>query len=420
MELCNIEITCVEQLADFSTAYRKGEIKLNISKIARELNCDRKTAKRYLNGFVPCDTRTRKKYLDDYKDLMLSYLKDSNRHFDYIDHLFYFMKREHDIKCVKSTFNRYIRNDEQLNAAFRKSNATSFTTRFETPPGQQIQFDMKEKVKLKEKNGTVTSIYIPTLTLSWSRYNYRRMILNPSTDNLIAFLAEAFEDMGGVPKEIVIDNLKAFVDKPRSSSGDKAILNSKFEQFCKDYSITPKPCMPYRPQTKGKTETQNKIVDQMKNYNGQYNGLLDMHDKLDVITREDNERISQATRLPRIFLYRKEKDDLQSLPAKEIRSRYHLSLNEVQVSNESLIQYKYNKYSLPKEFIGKCVGLAVQNKELLIYYKGKIIEKHHITDNTLNIKKEHNLIYEHIQADDEAYDKNIIINELENIRYDND
>ena len=158
----------------------------------------------------------------------------------------------------------------------------------------------------------------------------------------------------------------------------------------------------------------------MKNYNGQYNGLLDMHDKLDVITREDNERISQATRLPRIFLYRKEKDDLQSLPAKEIRSRYHLSLNEVQVSNESLIQYKYNKYSLPKEFIGKCVGLAVQNKELLIYYKGKIIEKHHITENNLNIKDEHNLKYEHILTYEKPSNKNILINELENIRYDND
>ena len=420
MELCNIKITSVEQLSDFSTAYMKGEIKMNLSKVARDLNCDRKTARRYLNGFVPTGKRKRKKYLDDFKDLMLNYLNDSNRHFDYIDHLYYFMKREHDIKCAKSTFNRYIRNDEQLNKAFRGSNSTSFTTRFETPSGHQIQFDMKEKVKLTDKNGNVTNVYIPTLTLSWSRYNYRRMILNPSTDNLISFLAEAFEDMGGVPKEIVIDNLKAFVDKPRSSSGDEAILNSKFEQFCKDYNITPKPCMPYRPQTKGKTETQNKIVDQMKNYNGQYNSILDMHEKLDMINTEDNERISQATRLPRIFLLKKEKDDLQPLPAKEIRSRYHLSLNEVHVSNESLIQYKYNKYSLPKEFIGKRVGLAVQNKELLIYYKGKIIEKHHITENNLNIKDEHNLKYEHILTYEKPSNKNILINELENIRYDND
>ena len=118
MELCNIKITSVEQLSDFSTAYMKGEIKMNLSKAARDLNCDRITARRYLNGFVP--TGKRKKYLDDFKDLMLNYLNDSNRHFDYIDHLYYFMKREHDIKCAKSTFNRYIRNDEQLNKAFRE------------------------------------------------------------------------------------------------------------------------------------------------------------------------------------------------------------------------------------------------------------------------------------------------------------
>ena len=35
--------------------------------------------------------------------------------------------------------------------------------------------------------------------------------------------------------------------------------------------------MPYRPQTKGKTETQNKIVDQLKNYNGKYKDIYDMH-----------------------------------------------------------------------------------------------------------------------------------------------
>jgi hypothetical protein len=177
--------------------------------------------------------------------------------------------------------------------------------------------------------------------------------------------------------------------------------------------------MPYRPQTKGKTETQNKIVDQLKNYNGQYGGILDMHEKLDVINTEDNERISQATRLPRIFLYKKEKDDLQPLPTKEIRSKYHLSLDEVNVSNESLIQYKYNKYSLPKDFINKRVGLAVQNNELLIYYKGKIIEKHQITTNKLNIKEEHNLRYESTKKE-EPEEKSIILNELENIKYDND
>ena len=50
---------------------------------------------------------------------------------------------------------------------------------------------------------------------------------------------------------------------------------------------------------------------------------------------------SQATRLPRNFLLEKEKGDLLPLPSKEIRSKYHLKLNEVYVTNESLFQYKY-------------------------------------------------------------------------------
>ena len=54
---------------------------------------------------------------------------------------------------------------------------------------------------------------------------------------------------GSTPSKSSISNLKAFVEKPRSSAEDHAILNSQFEEFCKNYNIKPKPCMPYRPQT---------------------------------------------------------------------------------------------------------------------------------------------------------------------------
>ena len=421
MMTCEIKINNLIELSHLSSAYVKGELKLNISKLARELECDRKTVKNYLKGHTPKKTRNRTKYLDSYKELILQYLNDSHRHFDYIDHLYYFMQREHSITCTHTTFYRYIRKNEDIYKLFKNNKSTKFTQRFETAVGEQVQFDMKEKVKLIDKNGNETTVYIPTLTLSWSRYNYRKLILNPTTENLLCFLAQAFEDMGGVPKEIIIDNLKAFVDKPRSSADDEAILNSQFEEFCKNYNIKVKPCMPYRPHTKEKIETQNKIVEQLKNYNGYYEGLESMHDKLELITNEDNNRISQATRLPRIFLYQKEKDELLSLPNQEIRKKYHLSLKEVYVTNESCIQYKYNKYSLPKNYIGKRVGLAVQNDKLLIYYNGKIIEKHVITDKKLNIKEEHQLYYtDNITTKHEKNNHSVIKEELENIIYDND
>lgn len=294
-----------EELALLSKAYKKGEIKLNKTQLAQKLNVDRKTVSKYLNGEIPKKNRNRSKYLDTYKDAIKEVLNDDNRVFDYVDHLYRFMKREYKIKCNRVTFNRYIRSDIDLSNLFKKNSTEAFTVRFETEPGQQIQFDLKEKVLLVTKTGIKYRVYIPTITFGWSRYNYRKLVLDTKTDTLLAFLAEAFEDFRGVPKEIVIDNLKAFVDISRRN-GEEALLNPAFEQFCKDYNIKVKPCMPRRPKTKGKTETQNKVIDQLKNYSGYYNDIDDMHDMVDIINNEDNEAISQATKLPRIFLYNKE------------------------------------------------------------------------------------------------------------------
>ena len=60
----------ISELALFADAYKKGFIKLNISKIARELNKDRKTVKKYLKGDVPVGIRKRNKYLEDRKSVV--------------------------------------------------------------------------------------------------------------------------------------------------------------------------------------------------------------------------------------------------------------------------------------------------------------------------------------------------------------
>ncbi|MFA6678778.1 MAG: hypothetical protein WCS22_04495 [Acholeplasmataceae bacterium] len=70
-------------------------------------------------------------------------------------------------------------------------------------------------MKLIDKEKNITNITIPTLTLSWSRYNVRKLILDTKADNLLAFLSQSFEEIGGVPYELVIDNLKQFVEKTK-------------------------------------------------------------------------------------------------------------------------------------------------------------------------------------------------------------
>lgn len=414
------QVRTIEDLRMFSNAFKKGLIvKPNIKKLAIQIGADRKTVRKALNGFVPSKTKTREKYLDSYRTDIFNLLKDDKREFDYIKHLFNFMKRENNINCSYSSFRRYIINDEELSEMFKSSNsAETFTKRFETEAGKQAQFDLKERVPIINKNGNKMIVHVATLTLGFSRLNVRKIVPDTSYESVISFLANAFEELGGVTEELVIDNIKCLVDAPRKN-GNEATLNVKFTQFLKDYNLKVFPCMPGRPQTKGKTETQNKVPSQLKNYGGTYEDLHDVHRILEIINAEDNESISQATNLPPVFLWKHEKEQMQPLPNKEIRSNYYLKLKEVVVSNESLISFKSNKYSVPKQFIGKKVGRTIRNNRLQIYYNNKIITEHQITDKKLNIKESHNLFYAK-KLMTTITDNKIILQEMEAIAYDND
>ena len=363
---------------------RNGVLKMpNISKLSKFLSKDRKTVRKALNGFVPSKTRKKVKLLDEYRDIILKLLCDEHRSFDYYQHLYNFLKREYNIDCSYSTLRNYLIKDDELSKYFKKSKK-KFTERFETEPGEQVQFDFKERVPIINSNGSKSKVYIATMTFGFSRVNVRKLVLDTKLETVLSFFAETFDKINGVPKEIVIDNIKCLVDKPRTKDKD-AILNTKFSEFCKEYGIKAKPCMPYRPQTKGKTETQNKVPEQLKNYNGTYIDLYQVQDKLDIINDEDNSKISQATGLPPLLLFRKEKEGFNPLPSKIIRSKYYLKLNEVIVGIDSMFSYKSSRYSVPKEFISKTIGIIVKNNQLHVYYNNKIITCHQISEKKINI-----------------------------------
>jgi transposase len=91
-------------------------------------------------------------------------------------------------------------------------------------------------------------------TLGFSRNTYVEFVSNEKIDTLIQCHLNAFAHFGGVPQQVLYDNMKTVVIE-RNHYGDKLHrYHAGLWDFAKHCGFTPKLCRPYRPQTKGKVE----------------------------------------------------------------------------------------------------------------------------------------------------------------------
>ena len=79
---------------------------------------------------------------------------------------------------------------------------------------------------------------------------YRRQTMAVLTDGL----ERAFARFGGVPKELLFDQMRAVVLSDQRVGGGELVLNAEFLRFAAHWGFHPRACRPYRAQTKGKVE----------------------------------------------------------------------------------------------------------------------------------------------------------------------
>jgi hypothetical protein len=125
------------------------------------------------------------------------------------------------------------------------------TTRFETPPGRQLQIDFGER--LVEIGGTRVKAFVFVATLGHSRRLHVRAFRHEQQASWFSGLESAFTTFGGVPEEVLMDNPRALVVRHDAASRTVE-FNDKLIAFAKHWSFTPRACAPYRARTKGKTE----------------------------------------------------------------------------------------------------------------------------------------------------------------------
>jgi transposase len=245
--------------------------------------------------------------------------------------------------------------------------------RIETGVGKQAQVDF----------GTVGQMWDPAtkrhrtaycfvMTLSWSRHQFVRFVFDQRIPTWLECHRLAFEAFGGVPEEIVIDNLKAAMLK---ASLDDPILSEPYSRFARHYGFLVHPCRPATPEHKGKVESGVHYVK--RNFIASEE-IVDIHDgnaKVAAwVTEEAGLRIHGTTYdRPMERFLGTEKAALLPLPATPC------DLEEVvraKVHRDCHVNVRGSFYSAPYKLVGTYLDVYIHHQIVQIFDGTTLIATH--------------------------------------------
>lgn len=356
---------------------------LNKSELARRFNCDPRTIDRYLKiqsgELIPQkSSRVYKSFLDDYKSIIIekvdTYGSTAMAVYKFIQ------KKGYQGKY--STVSAFISKHKQ-------AEAKKATVRFETTPGLQAQVDWKENLTMVSKHGEIFKVNIFLMVLGYSRAKYLKLTTDRKQKTLFDCMTSAFKFFGGIPHEVLFDNMKTVIDRNQTSFSSVK-FNNVFKYFSDDAGFKPITCRPYRPQTKGKVESLARLTNRLSVYNGEFEDYDDLEIIVQDFMSEINSEVSQAIDEKPINLLEKELEYLKPLPPLDILISYVSCEKEYKVSKESMVNYKGKKYSVPTKYIGLKVNITeTKDSNINIYYNKDFIVCHSLSEKKYNYKVRH-------------------------------
>lgn len=338
---------------------------VSISEIARRTGRDRKTIRKYLQEPRRPPQRVtprRASKLDPYKDYLLKRwdegVSNAAKLLDEIRSRGY-----PGSYTILKDFLRPLRAEAQRQAVLR----------FETEPGQQAQVDWGHFGKAWIA-GEEHKLYAFVMTLGYSRMKYVEFTTCADTEHFLQGHINAFRYFGGVPREVLLDNLKSAV---RWRNGAEIEWNRRYLDFAAHYGFVPRACWPYRAQTKGKVE--NAVGYVRKNF---WPGIVfvDLPDlngqALEWCEAVANAKVHGTTgEAPRV---RFDRERAALMPLEGIADYDTSYLAPRKVMRDCYVSYRGNRYSVPHPYSGSGVTVRepIEGDRIRIYCQEQLIATH--------------------------------------------
>lgn len=124
--------------------------------------------------------------------------------------------------------------------------------RVETAPAEEAQVDFGSAGRMLDpQSGQLRKAWAFVMVLGFSRHQYVEFVFDQSVATWLTLHRHAFEFFGGVPKRIVLDNLKAAITK---ACWDDPQVQQAYRECAEHYGFLIAPCRVRTPEHKGKVE----------------------------------------------------------------------------------------------------------------------------------------------------------------------
>jgi len=246
--------------------------------------------------------------------------------------------------------------------------------RFETAPGHQAQVDWGS-VGYVENEEEKRALSAFVMTLGCSRAMFAGITEDETLPRFLRMHEEAFQELGGVPKEILYDRPKTVV--LGIDERGEIQWNPTFLDFSRYWGYVPRLCRGYRPQTKGKVESGIKYLKGNFLCGRSATSVLDLQRQLKAWTAEiANARVHGTTFRIIAEAHAEEKPHLQ---ATGVRPAYPLPeelFPTRRVARDAYISYGANRYSVPFRAVGQEVAVREGGGKLQVSLRGECLAEH--------------------------------------------
>lgn len=250
--------------------------------------------------------------------------------------------------------------------------AARATVRFETLPGEQLQIDFGER--RVEIGGLAVKVFLFVATLGYSRRLHVRAYGHEKQDSWFDGIESAFRAFGGVPREVLLDNVKAVILHHDPASRE-VVLHPRLHAFASHWRFRIRACAPYRARTKGKDERGVGYVKSNAIAGRCFASWSELEAHLESWTREVADvRVHGTTgETPIARFVRDEISALRPLGAPPFISARDLLRR---VNADCAIEVDGNAYSVPWRLIGERVRVAVGGGSVRVLHAGREVAVH--------------------------------------------